>query len=132
MTVAHLFTFKHSNVAVMVPSGVAVTSRKNLPDFDVYDFDRKSQNLLSAYVGHAPDFHMLSAHRIASVNHRVVDGLNVTDIEYEPTLKGATREVLVQVGSSFNYIHFFYENIPTDLAKEADDIIASAKRVHRL
>jgi len=115
---------------VLVPIGVQISTRKNLPDFDVYDFEQEHQKLLSAYVGHDPDFHMFSYHKVVKTSHRIEAGLKITDIVYETTPKGATREEFVQEGSTFNYIHFFYENVPVELAKEADRIIASTIRVH--
>ena len=123
----HVFRFKYTDLIVRVNDGVKIVPRKNLPDFDVYDFQQGTRHLLSAYVGDHPDFHMLSYHKAVSIKHRLADGLKITDIVYQTTSKGATREVLIQEKWSDNDVHFWYDDAPADLSQEADNIIGSIK-----
>ena len=128
---SHWFRFNGTPVAVLAPNDVEITPRKNLPDFDVYDFGPIGKEFLSAYVGNQPDFHMLSNHKEVVVAHRKADGMAFTDIRYETTERGATRELLVKLPGSepwASYIHFFYEDDSPEQAKLADQIIASLRR----
>ena len=124
---SHQFKFNATDLSVAVPDGIDITARKNLPDFDVYDFSRRGHRLLSAYVGNNPDFHMFSYHSIATVDHRRAGEPKITDIRYRTTLRGATREVLVSEERSGIFVHFFYETVPVELANEADQVIASVR-----
>ena len=128
-TAAQRYKLSGTDMSVTVPSGVKIAARKNLPDFDVYDFSLGGHHLLSAYVGRDPDFHMFSYHPTAKVERRIVGALNIADITYRTTRWGATREVLVSEKHAGVFIHFFYESVPIEMVGEADRIIASVSSV---
>lgn len=118
------FSFRH-------PRNVVVEKETPVEDFNIYKFKYNKDILLSAYVGNQPSF-KAGVQGITLKKSGFVNGLPYQRVRVKEPDGTLRMEVLITFSEGRDwpmFIHFWYFDLPSDLERIAEDVIASTREL---
>ena len=114
--------------SIKIPAGVEVEKRRPI-DFYLYDFGIGGEYFLTAYVGNAPSYRSTHAQENTIETKGLINNVPFKRIECKSRSGQKHVEVLCQFPRNryLKYMHFFYDDVPSNLESIAEEIINSLK-----
>ena len=112
--------------SIKIPAGVEVEKRRPI-DFFLYDFSIDGEHFLTAYVGNAPSYRSTHAQENTIETTGLINNVPFKRIECKSRSGQKHVEVLFQFQRNrcLMFMHFFYDDIPSNLESIAEKIINS-------
>lgn len=122
--------YKNDGFSLKLLSNVVVKKETPVEDFNIYKFIYKENILLSAYVGNQPSF-KTDAQGTVSKKSGFVNELPFQRVRVKERDGTLRTEILIKFSEDRDwpmFIHFWYVDLPPNLERITEDIIASVEQ----